>query len=139
MAIQGGDAVAVRFRLFSLGLLAAACGFAAPAHAQSDPLRELDGLADASSDPRSGVDLARDQIRQGNMTGAVATLERVLMDYPETDTALTLHASLLCRLDDRAGARLELGEFNFPVSDQDWREVTDACGPMPRPGRGGRR
>ncbi|MEG3148635.1 hypothetical protein U1769_01965 [Sphingomonas sp. ZT3P38] len=37
----------------------------------------------------------------------MATLERVLMGHADADAALLLHASLLCRLDDRDGARAE--------------------------------
>jgi hypothetical protein len=119
--------------------LAAAClGFAGPAQAQIDPgdaaaLAELDPLTDAV-DPGSGMTQARQQIGDGDLVGAVATLERVLMFYPEADPALVLHASLLCRLDDRDGARAELGELRGrTIPNQAWAEVTAACGPMPRP------
>jgi hypothetical protein len=126
----------IRTRLLS-ALLAAAClGIAAPAQAQTDPLADLDILADASTDPAMGLSLARDQYGEGDLTGAVATLERVLMDHPESDAALLFHAALLCRLDDKEGAQLELAELGrFGISDQAWKDVTEACGPMRRPGR----
>ena len=131
--------MAVRFRLLLLGLgAAAACGLTAPAMAQNAELTELDRLTDASADPGSAMALARNQIASGELTGAVATLERLLVDHPEADDALVLHASLLCRLDDREGARVELGELHFAISEAAWQEVVSACGAMPRPaGRGG--
>ena len=127
-----------RNRIFGL-CLAVACAWSAPAFAQAGPLAELDVLADSSNDPRVGLQLAHDQIGEGDFIGAVATLERVLMDHPGADDALVLHASLLCRLDDRAGAELELSELRYvTITDQAWADVTAACGPsMRRPnGRG---
>jgi Flp pilus assembly protein TadD len=121
-----------------LPLLLAASTIAAPALAQSDSLSELDDLADVSADPQSGLALARDQIGEGDLTGAVATLERLLIDHPQTDEALVLHASLLCRLDDKEGARIELAELRFGIPDQVWGDVTAACGRMTRPGGKGR-
>lgn len=117
------------------GLLA--CAWAAPAQAQADPVRELDALIDRSGDPASAMALARSQIGEGDLLGAAATLERVLIDFPDADDALLLHASLLCRLDDRPGARAELASLNGVAgSGAAWAEVTAACGPVPRPGRG---
>lgn len=130
--------MAVRNRLLPLLLAIGALGYAAPSLAQSDPLAELDDLADVSGDPQSGLRLARDQYSEGDITGATGTLERLLMDHPEVDEALVFHASLLCRLDDREGARIELAELKFGISDQAWDDVTEACGSMRRPVAGGR-
>lgn len=128
--------MAVRTRLLGLMAAGACLAFAAPAQAQSNPLAELDLLADSSTDPQMGLALARDQYGEGDLTGAVATLERVLMDHPESDPALLFHATLLCRLDDKEGAKAELAELaRFGISDQAWEDVTEACGPIPRPGR----
>ncbi|MDF7774699.1 hypothetical protein P1X14_05525 [Sphingomonas sp. AOB5] len=78
--------------------------------------------------------LARRQIGDSDLIGAVATLERLLIDHPEADDALLLHASLLCRLDDKQGARAELAEMeSVRVSEAGWAEVTAACGAVPRP------
>jgi thioredoxin-like negative regulator of GroEL len=116
-----------------------ACVWGVPASAQTDPIAQLDALVDATSKPGSGMTLARSQIADGELTGAVATLERVLMNDPTADDALLLHASLLCRLDDSAGARAEIAEIKSRVPDRGWSEVTASCGPMPRPkGRSGR-
>ncbi len=129
--------MAVRGLLPLCALLA--CAWSVPASAQTDPITQLDALVDASSKPGSGILLARSQVDDGELTGAVATLERVLMNDPTSDDALLLHASLLCRLDDSAGARAEIAAIKSSVPDRAWSEVTASCGPMPRPnGRSGR-
>jgi hypothetical protein len=127
--------MAVRNRVLFF-LLAASVALTAPAaSAQTDPFSELDRLVDASADSGSGIALARKQIGDGELTGALGTLERVLMNDPRADAALLLHASLLCRLDDRPGARAEIAEMGaVAISNQAWAEVTAACGPMTRPG-----
>ena len=118
--------MAVRNRLLLFAFLAST---GSPAAAQVDPAAELDELVDATSQPGSGVALARAQIESGELTGAVATLERVLMNHPEASDALLLHASLLCRLDDAAGARAEIAASQgAPISGGSWAEVRAACG-----------
>jgi len=117
--------------------LAASCLVGASAAAESrgrtDPLAELDGLSQASTDFAAGMALARRQADGGDLTGAVATLERVLMLRPEADNALLFHASLLCRLDDRDGARVEIATMRRAVTNQAWADVRAACGDLPRP------
>lgn len=103
-------------------------GAASLAHASVDPAAELDSLSRASTDVAPGLALARKQIGGGDLLGAMATLERVLIGHPEADEALLLHASLLCRLDDRQGALIEFDELRgreFP--DQIWAEATAPC------------
>lgn len=108
-----------------------------PATAQDDPAAALDTLSRTTATVESGTALAREQMRQGDLTGALATLERVLMEYPEPGVLL-LHAGLLCRLDDRDGARAEIAELGGrEIPGDAWREMTAACGPLPRPGMGG--
>lgn len=68
---------------------------------------QLDALSKASDQPDTGVALARQQISRGELLDAMATLERVLMNHPESDEARALHAGLLCRIDDRRGATVE--------------------------------
>lgn len=110
---------------------------APPVLAQQDPAAALDRLSDASAAVGPGTALARQQMQAGDLTGAVATLERVLTNHPEAYDVLLLHASLLCRLDDGDGARVEINEVaNRPTSRQAWAEVNSACGPAARPGRG---
>lgn len=117
--------------------LALAAAFPAQAQAQ-DAAADLDRLT-LAADVGPGIALARSQIGEGDLIAATATLERVLMAHPESESALLLHASLLCRLDDPQGARVEIGELaGHSVSNQAWGEVTAACGALPRPsGRGG--
>jgi Flp pilus assembly protein TadD len=107
---------------------------AAPVTAQSGPLDELDALSRATADPGTGLALARQQVARGDLTGAVATTERIIALHPESDDALLYHASLLCRLDDPEGARTEIAELRGRGSG-DWGPVIAACGPGMR-GRG---
>lgn len=124
--------MAVRHRI--LILAASACfAAAAPAYAQAAPETEIDGLIDASKGVDSAMALARRQIGEGDMIAATATLERLLVDHPEVDDALLLHASLLCRLDDVPGARSELTAVKpGRGSTEAWGEVRAACGPIPQ-------
>jgi Tfp pilus assembly protein PilF len=117
--------------------IACALGSAAPIAAQTDPTAELDMLSRDSVQTGPGIALARRQIGEGDLMAAVATLERVLMAHGDADAALLLHATLLCRLDDRDGARAELAALDRPVPGPAWAEMIAACGPMPRPGTGG--
>jgi hypothetical protein len=107
-----------------------AAGALSPALAQDDP----NALAAATEQLDSGVALARRQIAASDLPGAVGTLERVLFAYPEAIPPRLLYAALLCRLDDRQGAELELGLLEAkPIADSDWAGVAAACGPVPRP------
>jgi len=129
--------MAIRNRVLLVGLGFAALAFAAPASAQRDPLADIDRLVDQSRTVGPGVALARRQIAEDDLIGAVATLERLLVDHPESDDALLLHVALLCRLDDAAGARVELAELRdrrIGGSDVVWLDVRGACGPVLRPG-----
>jgi hypothetical protein len=111
---------------------AAALG-AGPALAQAVP-SDPDALIGASLSPDTGMTLARSQIGDRDLLGAVGTLERVLLAHPEATPARLLYASLLCRLDDPEGAGLEIRLLNGqPIADSDWSEVTAACGNVPRP------
>ncbi|MDB5670644.1 MAG: hypothetical protein JWO25_1603 [Alphaproteobacteria bacterium] len=112
-----------------LGLCAAAA-LASATRAQEDP----DNLITASQQVDSGIALARHQISQADFPGAVATLERLMFVHPEAVPARLLYVSLLCRLDDRQGAELELGLLaGKPIADADWAEVGAACGAVSRP------
>jgi hypothetical protein len=115
---------------FPLALLAAAT-LSSAARAQNDP----DGLAAATQQLDSGMTLAHRQIGASDLPGALGTLERVLFTYPEAAPPRLLYAALLCLLDDRQGAELELGLLaGKPIADSDWATVAAACGPaVPRP------
>lgn len=127
----------IRDRMILTGLGLAALAFAAPACAQSDPTVEIDRIIQESQGVSSSLALARRQIADDDLIGALGTLERVLIDHPESDDALLLHVSLLCRLDDAPGARAEMETLrSVGGSDMVWGEVRAACGPAMRPGRG---
>ncbi|MEA3064294.1 MAG: hypothetical protein QOJ27_733 [Sphingomonadales bacterium] len=112
-----------------LGLSAAALLVPAAA-AQEDP----DTLVTATRQVDSGLALARRQIAATDLVGALGTLERVLFAHPEAVPPRLLYAALLCRLDDRQGAEIELGLLaGKRIDDPDWAGVAAACGPVPRP------
>ena len=91
-------------------------------------------MIEPSLQASTGVALARQQIADTDLMGAAATLERVLIADPEAHSARLLYASLLCRLDDAAGARVELSFLQGQaLDDGGWAEVTGACGTMTRP------
>jgi hypothetical protein len=113
-------------------VLAGALSVSCALHAQTpaDPVADLDALALASSEAGSGIAMARAQIGDGDLLGAAATLERILLAYPEEERALLLHAGLLCRLDDPEGARLELAPLRGrAISAEAWAEATAGCDP----------
>lgn len=125
--------MATRGHVAAFWLAVASC--AGPACAQVDPLAELDSLSRASADPAAGMALARQQASRGDLVGAVATTERIIALHPDSDDALLFHVSLLCRLDDPAGARAEIAELPAGRTGGDWSPVVAACGPGIR-GRG---
>jgi hypothetical protein len=111
----------------------AATIFSYPVHAQT-AAPSPEALADAALQADSGVALARRQISDADLLGAAGTLERVLLTHPEAAEARLLYASLLCRLDDAEGAAVELRLLPpEAITDAGWGEVTEACGPIPRP------
>lgn len=99
---------------------------AAPALAETPA--ELDALARASMSPTAGIALARTQIAAGTLLDALGTLERVMMNAPKSNEARLLHAGVLCRLDDRRGAMIELDQLRdrqMPAAL--WTEANAAC------------
>jgi len=119
----------IKMLRFLLAMSAAAL-LSPAAIAQDDP----DALAAATQQLDSGMTLARRQIAAADLTGALGTLERLLFAHPEVVPPRLLYASLLCRLDDRQGAELELGLLaGKPIADADWAGVTAACGSIERP------
>lgn len=122
-------------------LAAAAAMPAVPAAAQRAPT-DIDTLIGAALSPDTGLTLARAQIGDRDLLGAAGTLERVLLAHPEAVPPRLLYASLLCRLDDREGAEVELHTLDgYALADADWAEVANACGTIERPSprRGKRR
>lgn len=117
--------------------------FSSPILAQQQPA-DLEALIGPSLEVDAGLQLARRQMADKDLLGAVGSLERVLLAHPEAVTPRLLYASILCRLDDRMGAEVELSQLSGQaITDESWAEVTAACGSIPRPipptKRGGRR
>jgi hypothetical protein len=97
--------------------------------------QDAEPLIASSQNVDSGMALARRQMADNDLLGAVATLERVLIQNPDSVGPRLLYVSLLCRLDDHQGASVELNMMpKRSVPDANWAEVTAACGAMPRPG-----
>ena len=111
-------------RIFAgVSLLALA---ATPALGQT--LADLEPLVAATTRPATGTALARRQIAGGNLLEALATLERIILNHPESDEARMLHAGVMCRLDDRTGAMVELDALrNRQISEALRTEANDAC------------
>jgi hypothetical protein len=107
-------------------------GSALPAAVPADQASSLDALSRATDNVAPGLALAHRLIAGGDLLGGLATLERLLIIHPEAHQALLEHASLLCRLDDRAGAKVEFDELDrraFPV--EVWVGATAPCGGSP--------
>lgn len=122
---------------FVLTGIFAVTAFTAPLHAQTSP-EEPDAVIDASLQVEAGVALARSLAGSGDLYGAAATLERVLIAHPAAAEPRLLYASVLCRLDDRMGAEVELGLIDAArVTEAARQEVTAACGAVPLPASSG--
>jgi hypothetical protein len=101
---------------------------AAGSPARAETAAQLDALARASAQPGTGVALARRQIGAGDMLDALATLERVIINFPLSNEARMLHAAVMCRLDDRRGALVELDQMRGrQIPDALWAEANQAC------------
>ncbi len=120
--------IAMALCLASLAMLPSPVRAEVPNGAQSDEASDLDPLSRASDDTKTGLALARDQTSLGDLTGAMATLERLLINHPDSDEAQLLHASLLCRLDDRTGASSEFaGLRKRDFRGQAWKDANAPC------------
>jgi hypothetical protein len=118
--------------LLSWLIVVAAPASLAVAAGPADPAAPLDMLSHATDDAAPGLTLAHRQIAAGDLLGALATLERVMIVHPEVQQALLEHASLLCRLDDRDGAKVEFDELDrraFVAGN--WASATAPCGGSP--------
>jgi hypothetical protein len=114
--------------------LATVLAWCAPVQAQEAAPPQFEPLISPVSQVPSGMALARGQIAEGDLLGAIGSLERVLLAHPDASEARLLYASLLCRIDDPAGARVEVGLLGGrPLDEAGWNEVTTACGPIDRP------
>ena len=91
----------------ALALMLGLC--AAPSSAET--IAELEALSRGSATPGAGIALARRQMGRGELTDALATLERVLINHPQARDAQLLRAGVLCQLDDRGGSTAEFGQL----------------------------
>ncbi len=106
--------------------LSALLMLAGPAVAQS--LEDLDRLVLASVKPADGLALARSQASAGELLDALATLDRVLAVDPKHKQARLLHASLLCRIDDREGAGAEFARLRSKdYKKAEWSAALAPC------------
>jgi hypothetical protein len=113
-------------------LVAALLGAASPALA--DTPAQLDQQLRATSRVPSGLGLVRQQLRDGDLTGALASVERVIILDPLNAESRLLHASLLCRLDDRPGSQTEFDPMRgHDLPEKLWRAETAPC-EEPQPG-----
>jgi len=130
---KGGRAIAIRSSvLLAWPLAFAISGSALPAATPADPTASLDALSRATDGVAPGLALAHRLIAAGDLLGGLAALERILIIHPSARQALLEHASLLCSLDDRAGAKVEFDELDrrvFPA--RDWASATAPCGGSP--------
>ena len=124
--------MAVRSSILLAAMLAAGSAVALAAPAAVDPLATLDAQSRASDKPETGMAAAQRLWVAGDALGALAALERVMIAHPEAHGALLQHASLLCRLDDRNGAKVEFDQLDrreFPAAA--WTGATAPCGGSP--------
>ena len=103
-----------------------------PSPVRADEISDLDQLSRATDDAKAGLALAREQIGSGDLSGAMATVERLMINHPDTNEAELLHASLLCRLDDRVGASSEFASLRKRnLLDQAWQDANAPCAVAP--------
>lgn len=89
----------------------------------------LDQLSEAAENPQTALAAAAEQEAEGDLLGAASTLERALLDSPQADDVRLAYTTLLCRLDDRESARVEIAALRSrPTSSGEWKQMLDACG-----------
>ena len=110
---------------------------AVPQCAAAQSLEELDRLVQSSAKPADGLALARSQVAAGDLLDALATLERVLTVDPKDKQVRLLHASLLCRIDDRGGAAVEFAKLRAKdYKKPDWSAALVPCTSAPASAQG---
>lgn len=96
--------------------------------ATAQSLEALDQLVLASAKSEGGLALARSQAVSGALLDALATLERTLLTDPANKPARLLHASILCRIDDRDGAAVEFARLKSKdFKKPDWAAAREPC------------
>ncbi len=109
-----------------------------PQCASAQSLEDLDRLVQSSIKPADGLVLARSQAAAGELLDALATLDRVLAVDPKHKQGKLLHASLLCRIDDRGGAAAEFARLRAKdYKKTEWSAALVPCIAAPATGQGG--
>lgn len=87
------------------------------AEADALPAIEFSDVLAAPDDPAVNLRYAREMIKQGRLQQAAATIERILILYPEADDVRLLYAILLYRMDvsDDALTQLDVLEARNPT------------------------
>jgi hypothetical protein len=125
--------------LRSAGLaIAAAALFATDgAFAQEAPARvtpELKSALPENESEAAVVAFTRQKAASGELLLAAASLEGALLTNPNAHGVRAVYASILCRLDDRQGAEVQLDLLKgHSIRPEYWRDVTTACGEIPEP------
>ncbi len=103
---------------------------AAPVAAQEDvDAASLDSLSEAAESTESALATAAEQEADGDLLGAASTLERALLNRPEADDVRLAYATVLCKVDDKESARIEIGALRLrPTTGDAWRQMLEACG-----------
>jgi hypothetical protein len=128
------DIAVRRWAIAALGAMAATIG--SPVLAQEAPGADIDAMIDASSSVDGAIGLARRQAGEGDLTGAAATLERILLDRSgqRAAAARIYYIAILCRLDDHERANVEIAKLGgLKVADSGWSEARQACGTITLP------
>lgn len=113
-------------RIFLAAMLALGLTCAAGASAQTAAPRSSQSRPTARAD--AGPGLARQQIAAGELTLALATLERLILARPRDGEARLLHASVQCRLDDPSGSLVEFDQLRgWDLAPALWDEATAPC------------
>lgn len=121
-----GDPPMPNRHLLMLALLGAMPAASPPALA--DTPAQLDQQLRETAKVPTGLGLVRRQLADGDLTGALASVERVIILDPLNAEARLLHASLLCRLDDRPGSQTEFDPMRgHDLPDKLWQEETAPC------------
>lgn len=108
-----------------------------PQSVTAQSLEALDQLVLAGAKSADGVTLARSQAGSGALLDALATLERVLLTDPGNKPARLLHATILCRIDDRDGAAAEFAKLKSKdFKKPEWAAARAACAAPPESPQG---
>jgi hypothetical protein len=124
--------MAVRTSILLAALLAGGSVVSPAIAAPADPAADLDRLSRPTDQVETGLSAAHQLFVAGDVLGSLAALERLMILHPEAHGALLQHASLLCRIDDRDGAKVEFNELDrrdYPAKV--WADATAPCGGSP--------